>query len=157
MNLCIALALEGYPNRDSVAYKELYGLKHCQKVFRGTLRYKGFSLIICAFKELGLFDTEKPNAETWFDYMQKACGEIACDLAPSFYENFLSACNISEEYSEICKKIITKAFKTDNLKHLTEKETLERAIKVGKALKYFKLFEKEPILPESNILENLVK
>jgi len=69
VNLCIALALEGYPNRDSLAYKDLYGLKYCQKVFRGTLRYKGFSLIICAFKELGLFDTEKPNSNNWFEYM----------------------------------------------------------------------------------------
>jgi hypothetical protein len=43
------------------------------------------------------------------------------------------------------------------LKNLTGKELLERAIKVGKALKHFKLFEKEPLLPESNTLENLCK
>lgn len=37
-----ALTLEGYPNRDSISYKEIYGLKDATKVLRGTLRYRGF-------------------------------------------------------------------------------------------------------------------
>lgn len=45
-----ALVVEGYPNRNSVAYKEIYGLKDAKKVLRGTLRYNGFCTVICAWK-----------------------------------------------------------------------------------------------------------
>lgn len=33
--------LEGFPNRDSTAYAQLYGIKDATTVLRGTLRYKG--------------------------------------------------------------------------------------------------------------------
>lgn len=51
-----ALILEGYPNRDSISYREVYGLKDTNKILRGTLRYYGFTEIINAFKEIGYFD-----------------------------------------------------------------------------------------------------
>ena len=44
------------PNRDSVSYKDVYGLKDATKVLRGTLRYNGFCELINAFKEIGYFD-----------------------------------------------------------------------------------------------------
>src|SRR5581483_5216383 len=34
--------LEGYPNRDSTIYREIYGIPDAKTVIRGTLRYKGF-------------------------------------------------------------------------------------------------------------------
>lgn len=52
-------ALEGFPNRDSTKYAELYGLgPHLSTLLRGTIRYKGFSECIQAIKTLGLIDTE---------------------------------------------------------------------------------------------------
>jgi saccharopine dehydrogenase-like NADP-dependent oxidoreductase len=36
-------AMEGYPNRDSLSYKEVFGLDHVQTLIRGTLRYPGWS------------------------------------------------------------------------------------------------------------------
>ena len=33
--------LEGYPNRDSTIYGELYGISEASTIVRGTLRYKG--------------------------------------------------------------------------------------------------------------------
>ena len=33
--------LEGYPNRDSTVYAELYGITRASTILRGTLRYKG--------------------------------------------------------------------------------------------------------------------
>ena len=38
-----ALFLEGYPNRDSVSYQEIYNLPDAKKFLRGTLRYNGFT------------------------------------------------------------------------------------------------------------------
>lgn len=38
--------LEGYPNRDSTIYGELYGINSASTILRGTLRYKG-NLLMC--------------------------------------------------------------------------------------------------------------
>lgn len=49
--------LEGYPNRDSLPYRELYGLEHARDLFRGTLRYPGWSETMEALLRLGLLET----------------------------------------------------------------------------------------------------
>ncbi|EJD00287.1 uncharacterized protein FOMMEDRAFT_126943 [Fomitiporia mediterranea MF3/22] len=55
------LQLEGLPNRDSLSYSTTYDLHKSQglrTLFRGTLRYPGFSSLLHSFKHLGLLDTE---------------------------------------------------------------------------------------------------
>lgn len=47
---------EGYPNRDSVAYREAYGIPEALTVFRGTLRYPGWCETLKKIVELGLLD-----------------------------------------------------------------------------------------------------
>lgn len=52
-------ALEGFPNRDSTQYRDLYGLgPQVHTLLRGTLRFKGFSECIKSMQFLGLIDTE---------------------------------------------------------------------------------------------------
>ncbi|XP_063854254.1 alpha-aminoadipic semialdehyde synthase, mitochondrial-like [Scylla paramamosain] len=48
--------LEGFPNRDSTIYRELYGIPEASTVLRGTLRFEGFSEICLGLIKLGLFD-----------------------------------------------------------------------------------------------------
>lgn len=48
--------LEGFPNRDSTIYSELYGIKEAKTVFRGTLRFKGFSTALKTLQEVGFLD-----------------------------------------------------------------------------------------------------
>lgn len=48
-------ALECLPNRDSTAYKQTYGLVDAHTVFRGTLRYRGFSAIMRVLQAFNLF------------------------------------------------------------------------------------------------------
>lgn len=36
----VPLPLEGYPNRDSLKYRELYNISEASTVLRGTLRYQ---------------------------------------------------------------------------------------------------------------------
>ncbi|XP_050030793.1 alpha-aminoadipic semialdehyde synthase, mitochondrial isoform X1 [Dermacentor andersoni] len=50
--------LEGYPNRDSLVYKNTYGINNAHTVLRGTLRYKGFSSAMKGLQLLGLLSTE---------------------------------------------------------------------------------------------------
>lgn len=49
---------EGYPNRDSLPYQELYGLEDVKTMFRGTLRNVGHCEAWYHWVKLGLFDAE---------------------------------------------------------------------------------------------------
>jgi saccharopine dehydrogenase-like NADP-dependent oxidoreductase len=56
---------EGYANRDSTKYKEIYELNDAETVFRGTLRIPGFCRAWHALIELGITDNQYriPHAE----------------------------------------------------------------------------------------------
>lgn len=47
---------EAYPNRDSLKYREVYGLNDVDTMFRGTIRRPGFSRAWNVFVQLGLTD-----------------------------------------------------------------------------------------------------
>ena len=47
---------EGYPNRDSVSYRETYGIPEARTVLRGTLRYAGWCETLRKMVRLGLLD-----------------------------------------------------------------------------------------------------
>jgi saccharopine dehydrogenase (NADP+, L-glutamate forming)/spermidine synthase len=47
---------EGYPNRDSVSYRDIYGIPEATSIFRGTLRYPGWCRTMRKIGELGLLD-----------------------------------------------------------------------------------------------------
>jgi len=51
--------LEVYPNRDSLAYKKIYGIPEARTMFRGTFRYQGWCEIIDVLKQLNLISPEK--------------------------------------------------------------------------------------------------
>ena len=65
---------EGYPNRDSLQYIDLYGIPETQTMLRGTLRYKGWCETIKCVRRLGLTD------------------ETAADWKGMSYEDFLRHC-----------------------------------------------------------------
>ncbi|MBD3867142.1 MAG: saccharopine dehydrogenase NADP-binding domain-containing protein [Acidobacteria bacterium] len=46
--------MEGYPNRDSISYRETFGLKDVKTLIRGTLRYPGWSETWQQIVHLGL-------------------------------------------------------------------------------------------------------
>jgi saccharopine dehydrogenase-like NADP-dependent oxidoreductase len=47
---------EGYANRDSLSYRDVYGLQDVETIYRGTLRRPGYSRSWNAFVHLGLTD-----------------------------------------------------------------------------------------------------
>jgi saccharopine dehydrogenase (NADP+, L-glutamate forming) len=66
------LELECYPNRNSLLYKEIYGIPEISTLIRGTLRYPGFCQIMQLAKALGLFsldDFEVDDGVTWKQYI----------------------------------------------------------------------------------------
>ncbi|KAK2187791.1 hypothetical protein NP493_154g03016 [Ridgeia piscesae] len=48
--------LEGYPNRDSTMYAEMYGIETAHTILRGTIRYHGFKQAATGLLMMGLID-----------------------------------------------------------------------------------------------------
>jgi len=69
--------MDVYPNRDSVPYKDLYGIPEAKTIMRGTFRYEGWCEIIDALKILKLLSYDKFNMEgmTYAGFMAKQIGE----------------------------------------------------------------------------------
>lgn len=66
--------LEGYPNRNSVPYVDIYGIKDTKTMFRGTLRYPGWCATMKKIVDLGFLDGEKEydlEGLTYADFMKK--------------------------------------------------------------------------------------
>jgi saccharopine dehydrogenase-like NADP-dependent oxidoreductase len=64
---------EGYPNRDSAAYREVYGIPEAETVLRGTLRYSGWCLTLKKIGDLGLLDDaviKDWTGRTYRDFMR---------------------------------------------------------------------------------------
>jgi saccharopine dehydrogenase (NADP+, L-glutamate forming) len=65
---------DGYPNRDSLSYKEIYGLHKIKTMLRGTLRHSGFCRAWNIFVQLGLTDDSYlfplTDSTTYFDFFE---------------------------------------------------------------------------------------
>jgi len=68
--------LEAYPNRDSMGYIELYGLKDTKTMYRGTLRNPGWCLLWQKIKALNLLDLDEFETKgmTYRAFMAKRLG-----------------------------------------------------------------------------------
>jgi len=65
---------EAYPNRDSLEYREIYGLgDEVRSVFRGTLRYIGWCNTMHNLVKVGMLETDPRDCKdmTYADYMRK--------------------------------------------------------------------------------------
>ncbi|KAK4684901.1 alpha-aminoadipic semialdehyde synthase, partial [Tremellales sp. Uapishka_1] len=74
------LALEGLANRDSIPYAEKYGMGEVESlkdVFRGTLRYQGFSRLLDSFRMMGMLSSapQKGDVRTWNEYLLECLRE----------------------------------------------------------------------------------
>jgi saccharopine dehydrogenase-like NADP-dependent oxidoreductase len=74
---------EGYPNRDSLPYQEMYGLEGVKTMFRGTLRNLGHCESWYHWVKLGLFDTESRDVSgrTYRDWMEAVAGGSPAEQA----------------------------------------------------------------------------
>ena len=76
------LDLECYPNRNSLLYKDIYGIPEIGTLIRGTLRYPEFCQIMQLAKALGLFNLdnfEVATGTTWKQYIPLLNGVVGID------------------------------------------------------------------------------
>jgi saccharopine dehydrogenase (NADP+, L-glutamate forming)/spermidine synthase len=62
--------LEGYPNRDSVSYRDKYGIPEVKTLLRGTLRYIGWCDLMKAIGDIGLLDIKEHPGIQGMTYKQ---------------------------------------------------------------------------------------
>ncbi|KAI4273221.1 MAG: hypothetical protein L6R38_006390 [Xanthoria sp. 2 TBL-2021] len=84
-----------YPNRDSVPFREYYGIPEAETVIRGSLRYAGNPAFVKALIGLGWLDTEPKDwlktGLSWAQVFQKA-----------IEANDASESTLSSRVNEIC-------------------------------------------------------
>jgi saccharopine dehydrogenase (NADP+, L-glutamate forming)/spermidine synthase len=93
---------EGYPNRDSLPYIELYGIKSTKTMFRGTLRNKGWCSTLKKIADLGLLEEEGKDwtGLTYKDFLKK----LMNDPVEEDIKKALSAHLNIEESSDIIQR-----------------------------------------------------
>lgn len=72
-----------YPNRNSVPFRDFYGIPEADTVVRGSLRYKGNPEFVQALARLGWVTPEKKEwlkgGDTWGEIQQKLIGASGSD------------------------------------------------------------------------------
>ncbi len=73
---------EGYPNRNSLPYIDLYGVPETKTMLRGTLRNIGWCETIRKMVQLGLLDQEEKNwgSMTFQNFIRKLIGSRVKDV-----------------------------------------------------------------------------
>lgn len=84
---------EGYPNRDSLSYIEIYGIPEAKTMLRGTFRNLGWCKTLKKIADLGLLEIEERSFEgmTYADLLRELVNDgenlpeataEACNIAP---------------------------------------------------------------------------
>ena len=96
---------EGYPNRDSVKYKKLYGLKNIKTLKRGTLRNKSFCNTWDIIVNIGLtnnkIEIKNSNKMTFFDFFNLNLKAKSLDHLNSVLERDFNIKPSSYEYKNL--------------------------------------------------------
>ena len=82
--------LEVYPNRDSLAYREIYGIPEARTMYRGTFRYPGWCETLDAMKQLNLISPDKfdMSGMTYADMViHQIAGQRAQDSSQKAQDN----------------------------------------------------------------------
>jgi alpha-aminoadipic semialdehyde synthase len=115
---------EGYYNRNSVKYREIYELKDVKTLIRGTIRFKGFCFIIQCFKIFGLFNSTDIVKEDipWRSYFEELFPNNSERIGQTFKTwgaNFqIRIYGLNEEDQEFYRKIVFYAISYINEDYL---------------------------------------
>ena len=95
---------ENYPNRNSIPYKDIYGLKDADTVYRGTFRMTGWCETMRKIVALGWLTEEPPEefcGKTYGDLTRYLIGVGQDENLPKATASFLGL----EVYSTIIKRL----------------------------------------------------
>ena len=99
-------AFDGYANRDSLAYRKIYGLEKIPTMLRGTLRHHGFCNAWNVFVRLGLTDDSYTIEDSeHLTYLQFVEAFIPSDIVGNSVSSRLSLLMEMNENNEVMEKI----------------------------------------------------
>jgi saccharopine dehydrogenase-like NADP-dependent oxidoreductase len=83
--------LEVYPNRDSLSYKEIYGIPEARTMYRGTFRYQGWCEALDALKRLNMISQEKLDMTgmSYADLLFRQIGSTGTGVVRELVATFL--------------------------------------------------------------------
>ncbi|CAD8093671.1 unnamed protein product [Paramecium sonneborni] len=155
-----SLQMEGYPNRDSLPYQELYGLKDCQKLVRGTLRYQGHCVLMAAMKALGFAseDLIKVDREmSWFEYLLSNVRFESCSSKYLGNHHITQLANTIDQkvftlaqLETLLTKVFNRVFSQYYYKDKSEEQQYKDAEQIVQTLKWMGVFD-----PKNLILNNV--
>ena len=122
---------EAYPNRDSLSYRELYGLEDVKTMFRGTIRRPGYCKTWNIFVQLGMTSDEyifhdSENAT----YRQFINSFLPYDIEKSVEKKVAEYMGIDEDSSKLYKLRWLGIFKDEKigLKDATPAQILQKIL-----------------------------
>eukprot|EP00742_Colponemidia_sp_Colp-10_P001352 GILJ01001455.1.p1 GENE.GILJ01001455.1~~GILJ01001455.1.p1 ORF type:complete len:502 (+),score=77.00 GILJ01001455.1:41-1546(+) len=150
LSLHMAYNFEGYANRDSLKYIDAYGLHGIETMFRGTVRYNGYSLIVGSFVSLGLMnDGKNPLLEesstqisTWLEAILMLAPPAA--ISSPMTEAICASLNIS--HVQLAESILVKT-------GLAARES--DATTVLKAFRWLGFFSDEKLIKKGTFIDTL--
>ncbi len=122
---------EVYPNRDSLKYRETYGLSDIETMFRGTLRRPGFCSAWNIFVQLGLTDNsftmEDSENMTYRDFVNTF---LAYHVDKPVEEKLCNYLGISNDSPEMIKLRYLDIFSNEKigLKNATPAQILQKRL-----------------------------
>ncbi len=106
------LELEYYPNRDSLPYIELYGIQEAKTMFRGTLRFPGWSRMMYAISQLGLLE-DHPQIESKNKSYRELVAEIVGMSPDNLREEMAQKLNLNPD-DEVLNRFAWLGFFSDD-------------------------------------------
>ena len=113
-----ALNLEGYPNRDSMVFKEAFDFKHAKTFVRGTLRYKGFKIIMRALHQIGITDSSTQIDHDKIKSFRDLSESLVQGLGPAvddYEEDFKNASITDEQDKKLYSRLLEKVPDKENV------------------------------------------
>lgn len=94
---------ENYPNRDSVQYKDIYGLEKAETVYRGTFRLTGWCETLRAIAKIGWLDDTEINGSNIKTYADVTALLLSTNK-DSLYEETASILRLPK-YAAVLKRL----------------------------------------------------
>ena len=122
-------SFEGYANRDSLKYKEVYGLKDIKTLCRGTIRKVGFSESWDVFVQLGMIDDsyiiENSMNMTFRDFVDLFLPYCAKDKVELKLQKLLNISETELIWSKLLELDLFSSQKTITIDKATPAQILE--------------------------------
>lgn len=96
---------EVYPNRDSLPYRELYGIEEAQTVMRGTYRNLGWCDTFKKIVDIGLVDESEDDSLKGITFKEMMAKLAGCDSNEDVIGKVAEKLNIDKD-SDVIKRLI---------------------------------------------------